>query len=115
MSHAKAAKVMPSEVSILKTRAAAKKSLGRGVGKTETVWPKPEFVSILTSSTALGPSSASEMNSIEMVRKSTKRINRKGERRRLVLTTTGSQGPGTTIEWITKEGKKADGFVIPAG
>ncbi len=42
---ARPANVMPSEVSILKTKAAAKRGLGSNVGETETVWPKPEFVS----------------------------------------------------------------------
>jgi hypothetical protein len=34
-----------SEVKILKTKAAAKKGLGVAPGETESVWPKPEFVS----------------------------------------------------------------------
>jgi hypothetical protein len=44
---ARPANVMPSEVSILKTRPAAKKALGKTVSETETVWPKPEFVSAM--------------------------------------------------------------------
>jgi hypothetical protein len=35
---------LPSEVSILKTKAAAKKGLNVTPEKTEVVWPKPEFV-----------------------------------------------------------------------
>ncbi|ORY31007.1 hypothetical protein BCR39DRAFT_593536 [Naematelia encephala] len=59
---------MPSEVNILKTKAAAKRGPGAKNEKdTETVWPKPEF------------------------------------------------GPSTTIDHITKQGKTADGFIIPAG
>ncbi|KAI9634065.1 uncharacterized protein MKK02DRAFT_38736 [Dioszegia hungarica] len=34
---------LPSEVSILKTKAAAKKGLNVTPEKTEVVWPKPEF------------------------------------------------------------------------
>lgn len=25
------------------------------------------------------------------------------------------QGPSTTIDWISKDGKVADGFILPAG
>lgn len=35
---------LASEVSILKTKAAAKKGLNATPEKTEVVWPKPEFV-----------------------------------------------------------------------
>ena len=34
-----------SEVDILKSKAAAKRGVGAVDGKTETIWPKPEFVS----------------------------------------------------------------------
>jgi len=64
---AKPAPNLPSEVTILKTKAAAKKGPGAVPGDTETTWPKPEF------------------------------------------------GPSTTIDFITKEGQTADGFIIPAG
>lgn len=38
---------LPSEVTVLKTNAAAKKGPGAfGQGDTETIWPKPEFVSV---------------------------------------------------------------------
>ena len=41
---------LPSEVTILKTNAAAKKGPGAyGQSDTETVWPKPEFVSVIAS------------------------------------------------------------------
>jgi hypothetical protein len=36
---------LDSEVKILKTKAAAKKGLDARPGETETIWPKPEFVS----------------------------------------------------------------------
>jgi hypothetical protein len=36
---------LPSDVSILKTKEAAKHGLDASVGETEVVWPKPEFVS----------------------------------------------------------------------
>lgn len=91
---AKPANVMPSEVSILKSRAAAKRGLGKSIGDTETVWPKPEFVRGRDAGLCF--------------------IFPRGGK-----TDEGTdsyvQGPGTTIEWITKEGKTADGFVIPAG
>ena len=45
MSSAKPATNMASEVSILKTKAAAKKGLKVSPQEAETVWPKPEFVS----------------------------------------------------------------------
>lgn len=41
------APVIDSEVSILKTKAAAKKGLGTTVEKTEVIWPKPQFVSTI--------------------------------------------------------------------
>ncbi|RSH87363.1 hypothetical protein EHS25_003272 [Saitozyma podzolica] len=34
---------LPSDVSILKTKEAAKHGLDASVGETEVVWPKPEF------------------------------------------------------------------------
>lgn len=37
-----------SEVDILKSKAAAKRGVGATDGKTETIWPKCEFVSSLT-------------------------------------------------------------------
>lgn len=36
---------LPSDVSILKTKAAAKKGLNVSPERTEVVWPRPEFVS----------------------------------------------------------------------
>ena len=36
---------LDSEVNILKTKAAAKKGLNVTPAETETIWPKPEFVS----------------------------------------------------------------------
>lgn len=37
---------MPSEVKMLKTKAAAKLGPGAIPGGTETIWPKPEFVGL---------------------------------------------------------------------
>lgn len=82
--------VMPSEVSILKTRAAAKKGLGKGVGGTETVWPKPEFVSYF-------PPACFKQYFLHRPDGPC------------------DKGPGTTIDWMTREGRTADGFIIPAG
>jgi hypothetical protein len=39
-----AAPTLPSEVSILKTKAAAKKGTGVDPEGTEVTWPKPQFV-----------------------------------------------------------------------
>jgi hypothetical protein len=41
-----AAPTLPSEVDILKTDAAAKKAFSVKGSGTETIWPKPQFVSI---------------------------------------------------------------------
>lgn len=43
MSSSKPAPIA-SEVDILKSKAAAKRGVGATDGKTETIWPKPEFV-----------------------------------------------------------------------
>ncbi|GFZ43943.1 hypothetical protein JCM24511_01663 [Saitozyma sp. JCM 24511] len=67
---------LPSDVSLLKTKEAAKRGLDASVGQTEVVWPKPEFLI-----------------------------------RNIVLL----QGPSTTIEFVTKEGKGMSGFILPAG
>ena len=45
MSSGKPAANIASEVSVLKTKAAAKKGLGTVPSDTETIWPKPEWVS----------------------------------------------------------------------
>ena len=39
---------MASEVTVLKTKAAAKRGLKSLPEETETIWPKPEFVSALS-------------------------------------------------------------------
>jgi hypothetical protein len=72
-----------SEVDILKTKAAAKRGVGAVDGRTETIWPKPEFVS--------------------------------QPRRRWRCSEPDGKGASTKIEFVTKAGKEADGFTIPAG
>ena len=49
-SKAQPATNLPSEVAVLKTKAAAKKGLGSS-GHTETIWPKTEWVSNGTQAT----------------------------------------------------------------
>lgn len=83
MSSGKPAPVA-SEVDILKTKAAAKRGVGAVDGKTETIWPKPEFV---------------HLNPYLL----------------LIQTADDIQGASTKIEFVTKAGKTADGFTIPAG
>ena len=76
-----------SEVEIFKTKAAAKRGVGAIDGLTETIWPKPEFVSLIHLSIficSLGDG-------------------------------TDEQGASTKIEFVTKAGKEASGFTLPAG
>jgi hypothetical protein len=87
-----------SEVDILKTKAAAKRGVGAVDGKTETIWPKPEFVCPLfadscTSKISDAHATISLLSSREA----------------------DEQGASTKIEYITKAGKEASGFTIPAG
>lgn len=96
---------LPSDVSVLKTKEAAKRGLDASVGQTEVVWPKPEFVSGPASrahSTHTRPhcdtSRSKHPTLIQLIRN-------------IVLL----QGPSTTIEFVTKEGKEMSGFILPAG
>jgi hypothetical protein len=76
-----------SEVEIFKTKAAAKRGVGAIDGRTETIWPKPEFVCLLLPSKLIC----------------------------FLQTTANGQGASTKIEFVTKAGKEASGFTLPAG
>jgi hypothetical protein len=75
-----------SEVEIFKTKAAAKRGVGAIDGLTETIWPKPEFVRHLPCPSRLA-------HNVEADEK----------------------GASTKIEFVTKAGKEASGFTLPAG
>ncbi|KAK4684920.1 hypothetical protein P7C73_g5239, partial [Tremellales sp. Uapishka_1] len=121
---------MASEVSVLRTKAAAKRGPGAtGSEGTETTWPKPEFhypssppshfplpilapppvVLVVSSTSLLGFSSSPPLllclASPPLLLALTF----------LVLMMPWLQGPSTTIDNVTKEGKTASGFIIAAG